>query len=73
MYIYLLQKRRQQEENALREAEIKREMEEKRRIIEEEKRQVEIKREAEHDGQQEGKYTSHVFIKWTNKAPFSYL
>ena len=47
MYVYLLQKRRQQEENALREAEIKREMEEKRRIIEEEKRQAEIKREAE--------------------------
>ena len=45
--MYLLQKRRQQEENALREAEIKREMEEKRRIIEEEKRQAEIKREAE--------------------------
>ena len=45
--LYLLQKRRQQEENALREAEIKREMEEKRRILEEEKRQAEIKREAE--------------------------
>ena len=43
----MLQKRRQQEETAAREAEIKREIEEKRRIIEEEKRQAEIKRQAE--------------------------
>ena len=43
----VLQKRRQQEETAVREAEIKREIEEKRRIIEEEKRQAEIKRQAE--------------------------